>query len=154
SDMPTTATNNGTPAYTQDNRPLKVTLPEAVGKDALLLVGFAGQEALSRLFSFHLDLVAENRKPVAFDKLLGESVTVELEVPGSQAPRYFNGVCCRLSQGERDNDFTPYRMELVPKLWLLGKQAQSRIFQHQSVPAILARVLEDEHQIDVVGLSA
>jgi type VI secretion system secreted protein VgrG len=152
--MPTAAANNGTPAYTQDNRPLKVTLPEAVGKDALLLVGFAGQEALSRLFSFHLDLVAENRKAVAFDKLLGESVTVELEVPGSQAPRYFNGVCCRLSQGERDNEFTPYRMELVPKLWLLGKQAQSRIFQHQTVPAILARVLKDEHRIDVVGLDA
>src|SRR5262249_9040522 len=112
--MPTTATNNGTAtqngaaSYTQDHRPLKVTLPQGVGKDALLLVGFTGQEALSRLFSFHLDLVAENRTAVPFDKLLGQPVTVELAA-GGQGPRYFNGICYRLSQGERDNEFTPYR---------------------------------------------
>ena len=157
--MPTTPTNdgpaprNGAPAYTHDHRPLKVALPKGVGKDALLLVGFTGDEALSRPFSFHLDLVAENRKPVAFDKLLGESITVELEV-GGRAPRYFNGICRLLSQGERDHEFTRYRMELVPGLWLLGKQAQSRIFQHQTVPAILSQVLRDEHQLDVSGLDA
>src|SRR5262249_41806741 len=103
---------------------------------------------------FHLDLVAENRTAVPFDQLLGQPVTVELAVPGGKAPRYFHGICCRLSQGERDNTFTPYRMELVPKLWLLGKKAQSRIFQHLTVPAILAQVLKTEHQIDVAGLEA
>jgi type VI secretion system secreted protein VgrG len=160
--MPATATNNGTtttngtPAATQENRPLKVTLPETVGKDVVvLLVGFTASEALSRLFSFHLDLLvkAANRTAFAFEKLLGQSITVELEVPGSPTPRYFNGLCSRLSQGERDQEFTPYRMELVPKLWLLGKQAQSRIFQHQTVPAILSQVLKDGYQLDVVGLN-
>src|SRR5262249_28868732 len=110
------------------------------------------QESLSRLFTFHLDLAAENQKVIPFEKLLGESVTVELKAPGSTTPRYFTGICCRFSQGERDNEFTTYRMELVPRLWLLTKQAQSRIFQHRTIPEILAQVLQDDHQIDVVGL--
>ena len=34
-----------------------------------------------------------------------------------------------------------FRAELVPKLWLLTKKVQSRIFQHLSVPDILHQVL-------------
>jgi type VI secretion system secreted protein VgrG len=127
-----------TAAATQANRPMAVSTP--LGKDVLLLVGFTGQEAISHLFSYHLDLLAENRTAIAFDKLLGKSVTVELEMPGKKK-RYFNGICYRVSQGEQDQEFTAYRMELVPELWLLSKQAQSRTFQHLSVPDILKKVL-------------
>src|SRR5208282_5781297 len=45
------------------------------------------------------------------------------------------------SQGSRDETFVKYRAELVPKLWLLTKNVQSRIFQHLSVPDILHQVL-------------
>ncbi|MFN7929747.1 MAG: hypothetical protein U0Y68_17745 [Blastocatellia bacterium] len=37
--------------YTQDNRQLKLVTP--LGKDELLLMGFTGQESVSRLFSFN-----------------------------------------------------------------------------------------------------
>jgi type VI secretion system secreted protein VgrG len=107
----------------------------------LLLVGFTGHEALSQLFSFQLDLVAESRKEVAFDKLLGQKVTVQLALAGDKT-RPFSGICKRISQGERDDTFTKYRMELVPQFWLLTKRSQSRIFQHQSVPDILKKVLQ------------
>src|SRR5262249_38135762 len=53
----------------------------------------------------------------------------------------FHGICCRVSQGESDPTFTDYRLELVPKFWLLTKRAQSRIFQHKSVLDILKEVL-------------
>jgi type VI secretion system secreted protein VgrG len=123
---------------------LAVSAPQ-LGPDDLLLVGFSGQESISRLFSFHLDLLAENKTTIAFDKLLGQSITVELELPGSRGPRdkkrYFNGICNRICQGERDHTFTHFRMELVPELWLLSKRAQSRTFQHVSVPDILKKVL-------------
>jgi type VI secretion system secreted protein VgrG len=55
--------------------------------------------------------------------------------------RYFNGVCRWVSQGARDETFTSYRMEIVPTFWFLTKSAQSRIFQHISVPDILKKVL-------------
>ena len=50
-------------SYTQQNRAMEVTTP--LGKDKLLLVGFTGQESISRLFTFHLDMLAENSTDVA-----------------------------------------------------------------------------------------
>ena len=128
------------PQYLQADRPLTVTSP--LGKDDLLLVGFSGQEAISHLFTFQLDLLAENSTEVPFEKLLGQSITVNLTVADGKTKRYFNGICNRVSQGGRDSNFTTYRLEIVPHLWLLTKKAQSRIFQHMSVLEILKKVLE------------
>lgn len=125
--------------YTQANRPMKVTTP--LGPDTLLLIGFHGQEGLSQLFHYQLDLIAENGKDVAFDKLLGQPITVSLNLPGGK-PRSFAGICSRFSQGARDTTFTAYRLEMVPAFWLLTRRAQSRIFQQKSVPDILKKVLE------------
>lgn len=126
------------PTYTQANSPLAVATP--LGEDVLLLVGFSGQESISQLFTFHLDLLAENDTSIAFDKLLGERVAIALRLSDDKS-RYFNGICNRISQGHRDHDFTYYRMEVVPQLWFLTRRAQSRIFQHISVPDILKKVL-------------
>ena len=118
---------------------MAITTP--LGPDKLLLVGFTGQEAVSRLFSFQLDMIAENDTDIAFDKLLGQKIIVRLNLPEDKE-RYFNGICKRVSQGEQGNDFTSYRMEIVPQFWMLTKRAQSRIFQQKSVPDILKKVLE------------
>jgi type VI secretion system secreted protein VgrG len=134
----------GSATYTQVNRPLAVTTP--LGADALLLVGFTGHEGISQLYSFHLDLLAENGRKVPFEQLLGQPVTVALRLPSendsSARQRYFHGICCRFSQGESDERHTDYKMEVVPHLWLWTRKAQSRIFQHLSVPQILKEVLK------------
>ena len=127
------------PTYTQTHRPLAVTTP--LGPDKLLLTAFRGTEALSQLFSFQLDLIAETATNVAFDKLLGHPVSVRLDLPGDKK-RFFSGICIRFSQGETDATFTAYHMEIVPKFWLWTKNVQSRIFQHVAVPDILKTVLK------------
>jgi type VI secretion system secreted protein VgrG len=124
--------------YVQAERPMRVTSP--LGQDVLLLVGFSGHEAISQLFSFELEVLATNETEVAFDKLLGQKITVDLQMP-SGSRRYFNGICKRVTQGMRDFTFTAYRLEIVPQFWLLTKRAQSRIFQHLTVPDILKKVL-------------
>src|SRR5579863_3061309 len=98
--------------YTQGNRPISVTTP--LGKDKLLLVGFSGSEAISRPFKFQLELKADNKNvsDVAFDKLLGQKITVELRQADNKM-RYFSGICSRFSQGERGTVFSNYRMEIV-----------------------------------------
>src|SRR5882672_1001702 len=130
------------PTITQENWPIAVDTP--LGPHVLSLVGFTADEYVSQLFHFQLDLVAENTASVPFENLLGQSITVELGMGGQQPrseKRFFNGICSRIVQGERDQDFTSFRMELVPKMWLLTRRAQSRIFQHLSVPDILKKVL-------------
>jgi type VI secretion system secreted protein VgrG len=82
--------------FTRAPRPLEIITP--LGKDTLFLVGFAGQEGISQLFSFQLDLLAENRRVIAFDKLLAQKVTIRLALGGGKN-RYFNGIISRFSQG-------------------------------------------------------
>ena len=106
----------------------------------VLLAGCNGHEAISQLFRFQLDLLAENSRDVAFDRLLGQKITVELDVAGGQK-RYFSGICNSIAQGERDEVFTSYQMRIVPQFWLLTQKAQSRIFQQLTVPEI-ASMLE------------
>src|SRR5207248_910115 len=99
---------------TQTYRPMAVSTP--LGPDKLLLVGLSGHEGLSQLFRFQLDAVAENKTDVAFDKLLGQPLGVRLELAGGKEQRYFCGICSRVAQGESNEDFTDYRLEMVPAL--------------------------------------
>jgi type VI secretion system secreted protein VgrG len=127
-------------SYTQTGRPLQVTT--ALGKDALLLVGFSGTEQVSQLFHFSLEMLAERDQDVPFDKLLGQPVIISVELlSGSGRQRHFHGIISRVMQGVRDQDFTRYSAEVVPQLWLLTKRTQSRIFQQTNVPDILKQVL-------------
>ncbi len=131
--------------YTQAGRPLAVTTPLA--PDTLLLVGFNGSESISQLFQYQLNLLAPRDKEVAFDKLLGQKITVKMALVKQKDEaqpkyRYFNGICKSVFQGETDNEFTEYRLEIVPQVWLLTRKAQSRIFQHVSVSDILKKVFQ------------
>ena len=126
------------PTYGQADRPIAITTP--LGKDVLLLNGFRGQETISQLFSFELELLAEATADIKFDKILGQTATLEMRLVNDEK-RYFNGMIRRFSQGGRtDVDFIHYRAELVPKIWLLTKNVRSRIFQHLSIPDILKKV--------------
>jgi len=125
------------PTYTQDNRPLSLTTP--LGKDKLLLTGCSGHEAISHLFSFQCEALAVNGSNIAFDKLLCQKATVEIELP-NKSKRYFNGIVSRVVEGGRDETFTSYTLEIVPKLWLLTRKSHSRIFQQKNVPDILKEV--------------
>jgi type VI secretion system secreted protein VgrG len=125
-------------SYTQASRLMTITTP--LGKDALLLVGFQGREAISELFQFELELLATKETTIAFDKIIGQAITVKLALPGGGS-RFFNGIVRRFTQSRRDEVFTHFRAEMVPQLWLLTRKVQSRIFQHVAVPEILKQVL-------------
>src|SRR5262249_12992442 len=106
------------PPYTQANRPIKLITP--LGQDVLLLQAFQTQEGLSQLFSIRLAMLAARRSFVAFDRLIGQKVTVELKLP-DRGHRYFNGIIKQLTQSGRDETFTHYQAEVVPQFWLWTK---------------------------------
>jgi type VI secretion system secreted protein VgrG len=131
--------------YTQDNRPIAVTTP--LGKDVLLLEEVTGTEALSGLFAFELAMLALADADVDFQKVVGQAVTVTLRSGTDKlGARYLNGFVRRFRQGERIagqdgySQFVRYRAEVVPKVWLLTRSTQSRIFQQMKVPDILKQV--------------
>ena len=84
-------------AFLEANRYLYLTTP--LGDDKLLLHGFKGREAMSQLFSFELDLWAENTTAVDFDKLIGQKVSFGVQgADPAQVPRHFNGIVVEMSQ--------------------------------------------------------
>ena len=89
-------------------------LETSLGDDVLLLQGFTGSEAISRMFQFHLDLLSEiARSP--FQTLLGNRVMVRVSL-ASGDERFFNGFVSRFAQSGSDARFTYYQMELFPAL--------------------------------------
>lgn len=127
------------PTALQTGRPIAVTT--GLGPDKLLAVGFSGNEGISQLFQFQVECIADLATDVAFDKILGQKVSVRVEL-NDKKERFFHGICSRISQGNADTEFKSFRLEVVPQFWLLTRRAQSRIFQHLNVPDILKKVLE------------
>jgi len=126
-------------AYTQENRLISIDTP--LGADVLLLTDFSGHEGVSRLFSFSLDLLSE-QKSISFDDIVGQNVTIKISV-GDSGERYWNGFVSRFAQSGTDAKFTHFQMEVVPWLWFLTRNADCRIFQNMTVPDIIQKVFKD-----------
>jgi type VI secretion system secreted protein VgrG len=126
--------------YLQSGRFLYLDTP--LGPDQLIVKRFAGREAISQLFEYQVDAVAENATNVDFDKMLAQGVGFGVLGETGQTPRYFHGICSRFAQGTRDKFFTDYSMTIVPQVWLLTQKFQSRMFQNMTVPDVLRKVLQ------------
>ncbi|MBN1931807.1 MAG: type VI secretion system tip protein VgrG [Desulfobacterales bacterium] len=131
---------------TQDDRFIAVDTP--LGKDVLLLTGFKGNEGLSRLFRFELNLLSENHN-IKFKDIIGEGATVAI-VLADGSRRFFNGIISRFVQGSGggesggDPRYSFYTATMVPWFWLLTRTADSRIFQELSVPDIVEKIFSEK----------
>ena len=124
--------------YTQENRLIAIETP--LGEDVLLLQGFTGHEGISRLFSFHLDLLSA-KENIAFKDIVGQKVTIRIALADGKQ-RYINGFVSRFAQSGSAPDGTHYQMEVVPWLWFLTRIADCRIFQEKTIPEIIEAVFE------------
>jgi type VI secretion system secreted protein VgrG len=133
-------------AYTQENRLIAIDTP--LGKDALLLAGIRGTEAISAPFSFELVMLSENHK-IAFQEVVGKAVTASIVLPDG-SKRFWNGIVSRFSQGRGggeeggDPRFSAYQATMVPWLWLLLLTTNSRIFQKLSTPDIVEKIFKEK----------
>jgi len=126
-------------AYSQEGRLITLTTP--LGDDVLLLAGLSGHEAISRLFSFKLDLLTE-QGPIAFTDIIGKSVTISI-TQSDDTPRYFNGIVNRFAASGADARFMRYQMEVVPWTWKLTRFADCKIFHNKTVGDIIQKVFSD-----------
>jgi type VI secretion system secreted protein VgrG len=126
-------------AFLEANRYLYLTTP--LGDDKLLLRSLEGDEALSRLFSFDLEMEAENTTNVDFDKLIGQKVSFGVQgADPSLTPRHFHGIVVEMVQGARGTHLTSYSMTVAPEIWKLSCKYRSRIFQHIKIPDLLKQL--------------
>jgi type VI secretion system secreted protein VgrG len=118
-----------------------LNLQTTLGDDKFLLRSFSGHEGISQLFHFHLDMLSED-PAVSFDDIVGQNVSFSVRLADTSEARYFNGYVSRFSQLPGEERLTHYQAEVVPWLWFLTRTADCRIFQNQSVPAIVEQVFK------------
>lgn len=113
------------------------TFTAAGCEEELRVVRFSGQEAVSEPFEIRLEIASAM---IALDALVGKDALLTIE--GVDGPRYIHGLVCEAGYLGETSSYTLYELTLVPSIWRLTQRSGSRIFQHQTTPQILARVLE------------
>jgi type VI secretion system secreted protein VgrG len=134
----------------------------------LLLTFESREDSLSvRQFSVHEEMSAlflcsiRARSPsddLDFETIVGKAASFHLNngQKGLQADtRTFTGVCSHMEQVQvESNGLSTYHLHLVPRLWLLTQRTNHRLFQHQSIPDIVTRILGEwsiEHRLEIQG---
>lgn len=123
----------------QKNRSIAITTP--LGADALVLTSFVGLEQLGRLFEYEVELLGESHE-IAFDDIVGASVTVRLETAHG-GTRYFNGIVNRFVQRPALTRYGAYRATIVPWFWLLTRTSDCRIWSGSDKTRTVPEIIEE-----------
>ena len=125
--------------YLEENRFLYIN--SSLGADELLLESFTGEEGISRLFSFQLELWSEN-PAIKFEDILGQGISFGVVGLEGGEPRHINGIVTSFAQLPGTFRLSRYRAMVAPKIWVLTRTENLRIFQDNDVPDILKKVLQ------------
>jgi type VI secretion system secreted protein VgrG len=114
------------------------------GETSLSVVRFSVREALSR--PFVVSVIARSPDPsLDLDAILGRPAALRAATGYRFAlagERVWAGVCSQVALDHVDSTgLSTYSLEIVPQLWLLTQRRNHRIFQHLSIPDIVAALL-------------
>jgi type VI secretion system secreted protein VgrG len=137
--------------WSQEGRLIGIETP--LGKDKLLLTSVNGEEALSELFVYDLQMLSSD-DAITPESLIGRNAKVTILVEDGRK-RAIHGVISQLRQGALiGRDFRIYHAQMVPWLWYLGQTTDCRIFQDKNVPDIIEEVFNTygfrDYQISVL----
>ena len=121
-------------AFAQANQYLSITTP--LGADKVLIRSIHGEERISGLFHFYVEMVSED-KALDFSLIVGKSATVKVALADGSTTRYINGIVGRFVQAGTDARFFTYFAELHPWFWLMTMSADCRIWQNKTVIEIV-----------------
>ncbi len=112
------------------------------GLDAVLAVtGFRGEEGMSKLYEFEIDLASET-PDVAFDDVLGKPALLTIHTKEEDVRHVHGIVSCFEEIGARPRR-TLYRATIVPRFWTLGLRQDCCIFQEMSTTEVIEQVLKE-----------
>lgn len=131
-------------AISQATRLLQVFTP--FEENHLVMKRLHASEGLSQLFRYELELIHEEQKGykatlINPKDILGKPIVVQVGWRDN-VHRYFTGIVSEFTNLGRDGWCSKYEATLIPEVWLLTQNVQSRIFQHLPIPEILKKVLD------------
>jgi type VI secretion system secreted protein VgrG len=124
----------------------RITVTTPAGDGALKFWKLSGTEGVSRSFELDVTLLSRDAR---LDRraMLGQPIALTIPSPRLlAAPRYLNGKITSVNvhsadiNGER---YAVYTLTMESDLWPLKRDRNQRIFQNQSVPAIVKTLLDE-----------
>jgi len=112
-----------------------------LGKDVLLIESLDGAEGVSRLFEYHVELLATVDTTIHPKSIVGSKVSIAINLNDAQGSRWISGIVASFEQCAGDMEFNVYRARIVPSLWQLTLRSNCRIFQHKTVMDIAKEVI-------------
>jgi len=138
------------PLFSHSHNLLKVR-----GCQSLLdVLCFEGQEALSEPFCYTIEFTSPD-KAITPQQMLMQDASLTLQAPvdqgfgiGVQQPvRTLQGTVTGFERLSTSRDETRYCLTLQPRLALLARSHQNRIYQDMSVPDIVEHILRTRHDM-------
>ncbi|HVU62867.1 MAG TPA: contractile injection system protein, VgrG/Pvc8 family, partial [Phycisphaerales bacterium] len=122
---------------TQSHR--NMAIATTLGDDAVLLESFSYTEDFSRPYRLTAVVTAPKPADLTIEDAIGKVASIRIQRKDKQT-RYLGGIVARISQDARVKEKPRYELTIVPKLWLLSRSADCRVFQKMSVPDIIKKV--------------
>ncbi|NPO33700.1 type VI secretion system Vgr family protein [Escherichia coli] len=113
---------------------------------------FTGHEQLSSPFRYDIEFTSTN-KAITPESVLMQDGAFSLTAPPVQgmpvqtALRTLHGVITSFKHLSSSQDEARYEMRLEPRMALLTRSRQNAIYQNQTVPQIVEKILRERHQM-------
>jgi type VI secretion system secreted protein VgrG len=116
----------------------------------LLVVSYEGEEMLGRLFSFEIQVAVELElvDQIQETSFVGEQAALIL-MSSSACRRSVRGLISDCAFAGLGHKHAYYKITLSPTVWPLTQRVNCRVFQDQSTPQIIAKILSD-HSFSVL----
>ncbi len=103
-----------------------------------------GQEALSQLAKYQLELICDNSVELDIDKLVESKITVDIawQRASTTSNRFVTAHVSAVAVAKESEFQKRYTLQCRPWLWFLTFSSHSRIFQNKKVPAIIEEVFK------------
>ncbi len=113
-------------------------------EDSLSVRRFSVAEEMSSLFTASIWARSPD-DDLDFETIVGKPASFRISTGlrlGRVGLRTFTGVCSHMEQQQAESSgLSTYFLRIVPRLWLLTQRTNHRLFQHLSIPDIVAKVL-------------
>ena len=134
---------------TQENR--KIEINTKLENNELILESFRMRESLGRPFEIKVRLLSEN-PDIDFKNLLRTNATIRINLPNENEPRFLNGIFTSMRYVSAKGIYSVYEAVLSPRILLLDKISNCRIFQDKSVDKIITEIFKEANIEDIEDL--
>lgn len=133
--------------------PRLLAIATSTGK-ALVLRRVEAVEAISRPYLVRVEVLSEDKAITAAD-MIGQTALVTITRDENLQPRLFHGMIAAFRKlGVFGTKYASYGLEIVPTFWNLTRKSNVRVFQNESVPAIVKKLCQEGAASAPVFMSA